>query len=199
MSGDGDFWRQYTPGGTAGPAGAVAPAVLAQALGSSLAPDEEVICARFVDLTGGPLLGESGRGPHVLIVTDRRVLRVTPRDRRRLLDGVSVAPEPHEWRLGEPVPRGTLHRRSLWLGQIRTVERRGFGRTGRWLTLVAPDGREEGVAGRAEAIGALEAAILAAFDGPGRGTVPPPPPPSPVGGWMERLASILRPDRRTSD
>ena len=81
MSDNGDFWRAYSYETTqVGPADAVAPAVLAQALGSQLGPGEAVACARFVRLTGGRILGSTGGGSHVVIVTDRRVMRVTARE-----------------------------------------------------------------------------------------------------------------------
>jgi len=175
----------------------VGPAVLAQALGSHLGPGEEVICARFVRLTGGRLLESSGDGAHVVIVTDRRVVRVTAREWRTA--GDTVDPATLKWTRGTPIDRGSLLRRSVWLGQIRHFERRWYWGKDRWLALFITDGREEGVAGRAEAIIALETAIRQVLDGPGRWTLPPPSPPSPVGSWAERLAAVLRPNRRTRD
>ena len=88
MSDNSGFWRAYTYEVTqVGPADAVAPAVLAQALGSQLGPGEDVTCARFVRFTGGRLSGSTARGSHVVIVTDRRVLRVTAQALRHWEDG----------------------------------------------------------------------------------------------------------------
>ena len=196
MSDNAGFWRTYNYEVTqVGPADAVAPAVLAQALGSQLGPGEDVACARFVRLTGGRLLGSTGHGSHVVIVTDRRVLRVTARALRH--EGDSYDPARIKWPAGTPIEGGTLYRHDLWLGQLRDVERRWYWGKDRWLALCTFDGREQGVAGRAEAIVALEMAIRQALEGPGRWTLPPPPTPDPVGGWAERWGGIVRPNRKT--
>jgi hypothetical protein len=173
MSDNAGFWRAYTHEVTqVGPADALAPAVLAQALGSELGPGEDVICARFVRLTGGRLLGSTGHGSHVVIVTDRRVMRVTAREWR--IEGESVDPARFKWPAGTPIEGGTLYRYETWLGQLRDVERGWYWGKDRWLALSTFDGREQGVAARAEAILALETAIRQALEGPGRWTLPPP-------------------------
>jgi hypothetical protein len=175
MSDNADFWRAYTYEVTqVGPADAIAPAVLAQALGSELGPGEDVTCARFVRFTAGRLLGSTGSGSHVVIVTDRRVMRVTAREKRIQFDESSVDPATYKWPAGTPIEGGTLYRYETWLGQLRDVERMWYWGKDRWLALCTFDGREQGVAGRREAILALEAAIRQALGGPGRWTLPPP-------------------------
>jgi hypothetical protein len=192
MSDNSGFWRAYSYETTqVGPADAVAPAVLAQALGSQLGSGEDVSCARFVRLTGGRLLGSTGAGSHVVIVTDRRVMRVTARECR--IEGETGDPATYKWPSGTPIEGGTLYRYELWLGQLRDVERRWYWGKDRWLALFTFDGREQGVAGRAQAIVALETAIRQALEGPGRWTLPPPPTPDPVRGWAERWGAIVRP------
>ena len=136
MSDNAGFWRAYTYEVTqVGPADAVAPAVLAQALGSQLGPGEEATCARFVRLTGGRLLGSTGGGSHVVIVTDRRVMRVTAREQRVQLSETSVDPATSKWPAGRPIEGGTLYRYEAWLGQVREVERRWYWGKDRWLAL----------------------------------------------------------------
>jgi hypothetical protein len=194
MSDNSGFWRAYNYETTqVGPVDAVAPPVLAQALGSQLGPGEDVTCARFVRFTGGRLLGSTGGGSHVVIVTDRRVMRVTAQE--VLLESDDHARS--KWPAGVPIKGGALYRYEIWLGQLRDVERRWYWGKDRWLALCTFDGREQGVAGRAEAIVALETAIRQALEGPGRWTHPPPPPPDPVRGWAERWGAIVRPNGKT--
>jgi hypothetical protein len=210
MSDNGDFWRAYgfvellasekdrAETTQVGSADAVAPAVLAQALGSQLGPGEDVTCARFVRFTGGRLSGSTGHGSHVVIVTDRRVLRVMAQEWRHWgTDRAGYDLAERTWRAGRPIEGGTLYRRELWLGQLRDIERRWYWGKDRWLALYPFEGREPGMAGRAEAIVALETAIRQALEGPGRWTLPPSPPPNPFGGWAERWGAIVRPNRKT--
>ena len=92
---------------------------------------------------------------------------------------------------------GTLYRGETWLGQLRDVERRWYWGKDRWLALLTFDGREQGVAGRAQAIIALETAIRQALEGPGRWSLPPSRTPDPVSGWAERWGRIVRPNGKT--
>ena len=192
MSDNGDFWKAYIsyvargdPADVVGPADSVGPAVLAQVLGPQLVPGEDVTCSRFVRSTGGRLLGRSGHGAHVVIVTDRRVMRATARE--SVAEGYdSTDPATFKWPSGTPIDEGFLTRWSVWLGQIHDVECRWSWGQAR-LALSTADGREQWVAGQAETIVALEAAIRRALDGPGRWTLPPPSHPRPSvagpGGW----------------
>jgi hypothetical protein len=83
----------------------------------------------------------------------------------------------------------------IWLGQIREVH----GRPGRWpsadaLVLHTDDGREI-IKGRSETIRIVDEALYDARRGPHGRALPSPPPAQPalVGGWVTRIAAILRP------
>jgi hypothetical protein len=195
--GDGrDFWRSYSYEVPDGPRDAVDRPVLARALGASLAVDEDVICARFVWSAKGRLLGSAttGSGTHVIVVTDRRIMRVTAWSRGEALDG-----SPRE-ALGvdEMGSTGFITRHSLWLGELRTAEAGTSWLTDQRLSMRTADGRKETVIARAETILALDAAVRQALEGKGRWTVPPPASatPQPIGGWVERIAAVLRPNPR---
>jgi hypothetical protein len=176
----------------------VSSAVLDQALGSMLKAGERVACAAFVKRVSGPNLrcGMDGSTvSQVAAVTDRRLIKVVAWWASEDPHGLWTAMQ--EWQYGEVLTTGNLSRRSLWLGQIREIELR----TARWpvgnhLALYTEDGGRETIRGAAATLALLHVALRDVRAGPfGQALAPPASPrPVPVGGWLERIAAILRPN-----
>ena len=94
----------------------VAPAVLAQALGSALQPGEAVACAVHAKSSRGRMFTDAG-GAQVVVVTDRRLVQVNG-----WIIGGPEDPAAGLWRAGRPLDKGHISRRHVWFGQIRDVE-----------------------------------------------------------------------------
>ena len=171
-----DFWTAYHH---EDPGDGVAPPVLEQAVGATLAEGEAVACARFIVSSRGRIIGRADWGSHVAAVTDRRIIRVsawTVNGYSRGLSEFAVDEAGLAWRAGATLETGYITRYSLWHGQTIGAELELDWPGRRRLTVATRERGRQIIVGRIEAATALHDALRAALAGPGALALPPSAP-----------------------